>query len=153
MKSNRWRIYQAEADAGLNSGPGAPVEGVQAWFDWAIKTKWWQANSAVWHARVIYPSVGKMSGVIKFSGEGERRVAEIHFGVWSMSAGGTMHEATHLMKGLYREGSDDDQDHLSAFATMYLRVIKRYMSKDWAHKLEHEFLEHEVDFDHAWEKL
>jgi hypothetical protein len=149
-KSNRWKIYDAERDAGLNGGPGGTLEGVQAWYDWAIKTKWWREHSVVRHVRVIYPSVGKMSGVIKFFGEGERRVAEVHYGVWSMSEGGTMHEATHMMKGLLISGADDDRDHLQAFATMYLRVVKRYMGKWSADKLAEQFLIHKVDWDREW---
>jgi len=152
-RGNRERIYDAERDAGLCNGPGATLEGVQAWFDWAVKTKFWKDNSTVRHVRAKYPVVGKMSGAYKFSGEGERRIAEVEFGVWSLAEGTVMHESTHLMKNLYREGADDEQDHGPAFASMYLRVVKRYMGAGWAASLEKEFIKHEVKYDANWEEV
>jgi len=150
-RGNRYKIYNAEQRAGLNSGPGATPEGMQAWLDWVATTKFWKENSSVRHFRVKYPAhPGGMSGATKFMGEGERRIAEIAFGPFSMSLGRACHEATHLTKGLYREGNDDEQDHGSAFATMYLRVVKRYMDMESALDLEAAFNYFKVVYDKNW---
>jgi hypothetical protein len=153
MKGNRERIYDAEIEAGLTVGPGATPEGMQAWLDWVARSKFWQENSSVRHFKVVYPSMGKMSGIVKFSGEGERRVAEVHYRPFSMSEGGACHEITHITKNLYREGTsveDMERDHGPAFATMYLRVVKRYISAGTARRLEKAYIKHKVNYDAGW---
>jgi hypothetical protein len=150
---NRDRIYKAEKAAGLTGGPGATPEGMQAWLDWVARTKFWQEVSSVRHFKVKYPVVGQMSGAWKFSGEGERRVAEISYGPFSLSHGGGCHEITHLTKNLFHEGTDQaamERDHGVAFATMYLRIVKRYMSADDARVLAAAFLDYGVKFDASW---
>jgi hypothetical protein len=150
---NRERIYRAEKEAGLTSGPGATLDGMQAWLDWVARTKFWGEVSSVKHFKAKYPVVGQMSGAWKFSGEGERRVAEISYGPFSMSHGGACHEITHLTKGLFHEGTDVaamERDHGPAFANMYLRIVKRYISADDARTLERAFIKHKVKFDANW---
>ena len=146
-KGNRYRIYEAEADIGeLWTTP----EGMQVWMDWVCRTKWWRDNSSVRHIKVKYPTVGQMSGAHKFTGEGERRIAEISFGAFSLCLMTACHEITHLTKNLYREESTHEWDHGRAFASMELRVVKRYIDAKTAKGLEASFLDHGVDYDPAW---
>lgn len=146
-KGNRYRIYEAETGIGeLWTTP----EGMQAWMDWVVNTKFWKDNSTVRHIKVKYPVVGPMSGAYKFSGEGERRVAEISFGAFSLCLMTACHEITHLTKNLYREESTNEQDHGRAFATMELRVVKRYIDVRTAQELAAAFKDHGVDFDEDW---
>ena len=149
MKGNRFRIYDAEADSDITDLWTTP-EGMQEWMDWVTRTKFWRENSSVRHIKVQFPVVGAMSGAYKFTDEGERRVAEISFGPFSLCLLTAVHELTHLTKNLYREGVSNEQDHGPAFATMELRVVKRYISAKEARLLEMSFVKHGVKFDANW---
>ena len=147
MKGNRYRIYEAEEGIGeLWTTP----DGMQAWMDWVCGTKFWEDNSTVRHIKVKYPIVGPMWGAFKFTAEGERRVAEISFGAFSLCLMTACHEITHLTKNLYWEESTNERDHGRAFATMELRVVKRYINARAAKELEASFKTHKVDFDPNW---
>jgi hypothetical protein len=145
----RYRLYEAEDASGIGELWTTP-DGMQAWLDWVARTKFWRENSSVRHFKVRYPVPGQMSGARKFTGEGERRVAEISFGPFSLCMLTALHEITHLTKNLYSEGFDDEQDHGRAFATMELRIVKRYLSAESAAKLADKFTEYGVEFDPAW---
>ena len=149
IKGNRYRIYDAEADSGITDLWTTP-EGMQAWMDWVGTTKFWKENSSVRHIKVRYPIVGPMSGAFKFTDEGERRVAEISLGAFSLCLLTAVHELTHLTKNLYREGVTNEQDHGPAFASMELRMVRRYLSAKEALLLEKSFDRHRVKFDINW---
>lgn len=145
----RYRLYEAE-DASEVGDLWTTAEGMQAWLDWVVRTKFWRENSSVRHIKIRYPVTGQMSGARKFTGEGERRVAEISFGPFSLCMLTALHEITHLTKNLYSESFDQEQDHGRAFVTMELKVVKRYLSAEQAQILADKFAEMGVEFDPTW---
>jgi len=131
LANQRYKIYESE-DA-LDDAWTTP-EGMQAWLDWVVKTKFWKERSKVKHIRVVYPVVGAMSGAIKET----PHLACIQFGAFSLTMITACHEISHILTWP-GDDSTPEEDHGPKFAAMVLEVCKRYISVKIAKKLQKQF--------------
>jgi hypothetical protein len=128
----RKKIYKIED---LMSADNTTPEGMQAWFDWVVKRKWWMAMSDVAHVRCVFPVVGKMSGAFKEADNWAR----IEFGVFSLCRQTACHELAHIL--MWRPRGDVECDHDEQFAGMYLFVVKKLIGAESAKELARKFKE------------
>lgn len=131
MAKQRYKIYAAED---IMEDVYTTPEGMQTWFDWIVKTKWWRDRSKVKHIKVVFPVTGAMSGAVKNA----PHLATISFGVFSLSHMTACHELAHIL-AWPGDDTTSEEDHSPHYAGTYLSVVQRYVSAKAAKKLRAEF--------------
>jgi hypothetical protein len=137
----RYKIYAADEQM---ADVWATPDGMQAWLDWVVKTKWWRDRTKIKHVKVNYPSPGKMSGAVK---DGPH-LARIDFGPFSLTQLTACHELAHVLT--WDAEADPEGDHGPRFAGMFLAVCHRYISAQFSRKLAAAFDAKGVSYS-AWE--
>lgn len=138
MPNQRYKLYASEE--ALDDTWTTP-EGMQAWFDWVVKTKFWKERSKVKHVQVVFPVVGAMSGAYK---DGPH-LARIEFGVFSLTMITACHELAHILTWP-GDDSTPEEDHGPRFAAMMLAVCKRYITVALAKKLQAQYDKRKIKY-------
>ena len=141
MPKQRYKIYKVEDKIASDS---TTSEGMQMWLDWVVRTKWWKERSKIKHVRVVFPTVGKMSGAEK---EGPH-LACIKFGAFSLDQLTACHELGHILA--WDADANDEEDHGPRFVATYLSIVKRFISAEFARDLANDFDEAGVRYS-SWE--
>jgi hypothetical protein len=138
LPKQRYKIYKIE-NANFNVNNTTP-EGMQAWFDWICRTKWWKDRSKIKHVQVVFPVVGKMSGAVKLG----PHLAKVEFGPFSLCQLTGCHELGHVLT--WDAEADDEEDHGPRFVGAYLSLVRRYIDANMANALIEEFDEAGVKY-------
>lgn len=141
MAKQRYKIYGVENEYNPNN---TTPDGMQAWYDWICRTKWWKDRSKIKHVQVVFPVVGKMSGAVKLG----PHLAKVEFGPFSLCQLTGCHELGHILT--WDANADQEEDHGPRFVSAYLSVVKRYIGVETANALAEDFDEKGVIYS-AWE--
>jgi len=140
MTRQRYRIYSFEDE---QADDYTTPDGMQAWFDWVVRTKFWRDRSKVKHVAVGFPVTGGMSGAKKLA----PHLARIDFGVFSLCRRTACHELAHILT--WDADADAEEDHGPRFAGAYIAVVRRFISAQEAARMEKEFDERGIGWSHA----